>query len=78
MDGYLTLSNKTNNISDKNAGIVLLVREGMKVDKGEKIARIFYSIDNENFFNSVSKIKESIVLSKTKPNIHKVFYKVIV
>lgn len=78
MDGYLTLSNKTNNTSDKNAGIVLLVREGMKVDKGEKIARIFYSIDNENFFNSVSKIKESIVLSKTKPNIHKVFYKVIV
>ena len=63
---------------DRNAGIVLLAREGTKVSYGDKIARVFYSIKNKNFPESTLFIKDAIKITKQKPLVHNVFYKVIV
>lgn len=63
---------------DRNAGIVLLAREGTKVNYGDKIVRIFYSISNKNFPEATNLIKEAVKMSKQKPVLHNVFYKVIV
>ena len=63
---------------DRNAGIVLLAREGTKVNYGDKIARVFYSIKNKNFPVATKSIKEAIKITKQKPILHNIFYKVIV
>lgn len=63
---------------DKNAGIVLLVGEGDKIDEGGKIARIFYNIKNKNFASTINILRDAIEIRQTKPQQRKIFYKVIV
>ena len=77
MQGYKTLANN-NGVFDKNAGIVLLAREGAKIDYGDKIARVFYSIGSRGYFDSINTFKEAIKVAKVKPSVHSVFYKVII
>lgn len=74
---YLKLSNTGTNLFDKNAGIVLLVREGDKIEKDDKVARIFYGIDNKNFCSSLADIRNSIVIEDNKPVLNKTIYKII-
>ncbi len=77
IQSYLKLSNSGKKDFDKNAGIVLLVREGDKIEKDKKIARIFYSIDNKSFCNTLSDIRKSIVIQEGKPSMKKTIYKVV-
>lgn len=78
INAYKSFSDKDDGSFDKNAGIVLMVREGSKVKKGDKIARLFYSIDNYNFAPSTALIRDCIVISRFKPRVKKVFYKIVV
>lgn len=75
--GYETLSLQDNNKIDKNAGVVLLIKEGSKVNFGDKLARVFYSFDNKQFFRAINPILDSIKISKSKPSVYKIFYKVV-
>ena len=78
INSYKHLSRGNGDYYDANAGVVMMVREGTKVNYGDKLMRVFYSIDNEFFCSSVEELKSSIVISKTKPSTHNVFYKVII
>lgn len=78
INSYKILSRGSGDYYDANAGVVMLVREGTKVQVGDKLMRVFYSIDNKYFCSSVNGFKESILITKSKPNLHKVFYKVVV
>lgn len=78
INSYKHLSRGNGDYYDANAGVVMLVREGTKINKGEKLMRIFYSIDNNYFCSSINQFKQAVVISKTKPTTHKVFYKVII
>jgi len=62
---------------DKNAGIVVLVREGQKVNVSDKLVRVLYSFNNSCFCESVKEIKDSIVIEKNKPAKNKIFYKIV-
>lgn len=73
LEAYKTLTKG----KDKNSGIVVLVREGQKVNVGDKLVRVLYSFKNSNFCESVKEIKESILVDKIKPAKSKVFYKVV-
>lgn len=68
---------KSKNI-DNNAGIVLLVGEGDKIEEGAKLARIFYNIKNKNFASTINMLRDSIEIRQAKPQQKKIFYKVIV
>lgn len=78
ISAYKKLSRGNNDYYDANASVVMLVREGSKINAGDKLMRVFYSIDNENFCSSVQEFKKAILITRTKPVVHKVFYKVIV
>ncbi len=62
---------------DKSAGFVLLIREGMKVKKADKLIRIFYNVKNNNFNKVYATLKNAIHINKVKPKTSKVFYKVV-
>jgi len=76
-NAYKKLSQAKTKKYDKNASLVILVREGQKVRVGQKLMRVFYSINNKAYFESVNDLSDSFYINKTKPNIHKVFYKVV-
>jgi len=83
-DGYITdiilqnLIDAYKIINDKHAGIVLLVREGSRVKTGDKLMRVFYSIDNKTYFDSINSLYDSIIIGKTKPlKPQKTFHKII-
>lgn len=63
---------------DDNAGLVLLAREGDKVQEGGKLVRIFYSFDNPNLPATLKLIKQSIEIKKTKKENHAFFYRVVI
>ena len=76
IDSYKKLS-LLNEEKDLNAGIVLLVSEGDKVEKGDKLARVFYNIENLNYFSTIADIRDSIAISEEKKIVNKTIYKVI-
>ena len=63
---------------DSEAGVVMLVREGDKIKANDKLMRVFYHVDNKNYFKAVSDLRNAVVITKTKPKTSKVFYKVVV
>lgn len=75
---YKKLAFKDDKIVDKNAGIVLLVGEGVKVYEGDYLARIFYNIDNKNFAQCLSTLKNAFEIDVTKPKAKKILYKVVI
>lgn len=75
---YKKLAFKDDKIVDKNAGIVLLVGEGVKVSEGDYLARIFYNIDNKNFAQCLSTLKNAFEIDVTKPKVKKILYKVVI
>lgn len=78
LKAYKNLAFDGNNIIDKNAGIVLLVGEGEKVECGDKLARIYYHINNSKFSSSLIILKNAFEVSQSKPRQRKILYKVIV
>lgn len=77
-NAYMNLAFKNGKLKDENAGIVLMVGEGDKIYEGDKIARIFYHIDNKNFSESVTMLKKAFRISQSKPQQRKILYKVII
>ena len=90
-DGYLTnidsygvycasqiLSTLDGEKIDKNAGIVLIAREGEKLQCGERVLGITYSFDNINFKRCYKYLENSVQIKNQKPSIEKLFIKVIV
>lgn len=63
---------------DREAGIVLVKREGAKVVRGEKIVRIYYGLDNSNYTSARKLVLDSITIGKTKSGASKILYKVVV
>ena len=63
---------------DKNAGIVLLEREGEKIIAGTKLARLTYSFNNENFTKALKQVDSSIMVRAQKPKLDKLLVKVFV
>jgi len=63
---------------DKNAGIIMLVREGAKVRIGDKIARIMYSFDNPNYPLALAGIRSALCVRSQKPKREKLLVKVYV
>lgn len=76
--GYLMLAGNSEKDFDKNAGVVMLKREGEKVKQGDKIARVHYSFDNENFPLALAKIQSAICVKAQKPKKEKLLVKVFV
>lgn len=77
-NAYMNLAFRNGKLKDENAGIVLMVGEGDKISEGDKIARIFYHIDNKNFSESVTMLKKAFRISQSKPQQRKILYKVII
>lgn len=77
-NAYQNLAFKNEKLIDCNAGIVLLVGEGDKVSTGDKVARIFYHIENKKFCSSIVMLKEAFEISQNKPKQKKILYKVVV
>jgi len=75
---YVDMSRSKKDYFDKDAGIVVLKREGQKVFAGDKLMRVFYNVENKGYFSVIEKMRSSVKISKTKPKTHKIFYKVIV
>lgn len=78
VNSYMNLAFKNGKIKDSNAGIVLMVGEGDKVFEGDKIARIYYNINNKEFSSCISSLKKAFAFSQTKQQQRKILYKVII
>ena len=74
---YKIISNNQKGKVDKNAGFVVLVREGDKILKNQKIIRVCYSIDNENYSKCYSLLKTCVVAGRIKPKAVQPLYKII-
>lgn len=62
---------------NRNVGVELLAREGDKVVKGEKIAKVYYALDDPSFAPSVACIRKCFSLEKIKPKKEEIIYKII-
>lgn len=62
---------------NRNVGVELLAREGDKVVKGEKIAKVYYALDDPSFAPSVACIRKCFTVSKLKPKKEEIIYKII-
>ena len=74
---YLVLAGEGKDF-DKNAGIVMMVREGAKVSQGDKVARVHYSFENQNFPVALPMIQSAICVRVQKPRREKLLVKVFV
>ena len=63
---------------DKNAGIIMLKREGDKVQVGDRIARVLYSFGNDNYPLALGDIREALCVKAQKPKREKLLVKVFV
>ena len=63
---------------DKNAGIVLMCAEGTPVKKGQKLAEVFFSLDNKRYFEKYKDLNDCFAVSEKKPVVNNLFYKVMV
>lgn len=62
---------------DGKAGLQLMVREGLKVGEGDKLVRIFYSIENKNLPQTIKALKDAIYITKVKSQNKKVLHKIV-
>lgn len=63
---------------NKNIGLTVLVREGKKVDIGDKLIRVFYNLGSKNYFKAIDTLKDSIDILKNKQPSKKIFYEVVI
>ena len=63
---------------DENSGIVMLVREGAKIEIGQKIARLTYSFDNKNFTRALKVASDSFLIKSSAVKHDKLLVKVFV
>ena len=63
---------------DADAGLVLMCAEGDKVFAGQKLAKVFYSHENNRYFKVVNNLKDAFKITKDKPNHTNLFIKVVV
>lgn len=63
---------------DQNAGLVLMCAEGNKVEKGQKLAKVFYSHDNNRYFKVAQDLFEAFEITKNKPNKTNLFIEVVI
>ena len=61
---------------DKDAGLVLMCAEGDRVTEGQKLAKIFYSHDNNRYFKVAQELYDSFKITKEKPSLNNLFIKV--
>ena len=75
---YLRLlgTNGTDKLTDKNAGLILLVREGEHVTVGDKLARVIYSYDNHEYKKLYKDLTSAFSIMSNKPKLNKLFMKV--
>ena len=66
----------TDKLADKNAGLVILVREGEQVTVGDKLARVIYSYDNKEFKKAYKDLVGAFSVTSNKPKLDKLFMKV--
>ena len=77
INSYAILLNSNGKKKDLTAGYQLMVREGSKVNEGDKLVRIFYSINNTSFQKAYIELSRSIYITKNKQQSKKVFHKLI-
>ena len=76
--GFTLMQTLNGRVTDKNAGIVFIEREGAKLKMGDKIARITYSFENKNFAKAYKKMCDAVVVHPQKPKQEKLLVKVFV
>ena len=62
---------------NRNVGVELMVREGQKVLKGDKIAKVYYALDDPNFASAVMCIRKCFRVEKKSPTKKDVVFKII-
>ena len=66
-----------NGTINRNVGVELLAREGDKVIKGDKLAKVYYALDDPSFAPSVACIRKCFTVQKKKPEKADIIYKII-
>lgn len=62
---------------NRNVGVELMAREGQHVLKGEKLAKVYYALDDPNFASGVMCIRKCFKIEKKKPEKKNVVYKIM-
>ena len=62
---------------NRNVGVELMVKEGQKVLKGERLAKVYYALDDPNFAAAVLCIRNCFRVEKKAPEAKEVVYKII-
>lgn len=62
---------------NRNVGVELLAREGQHVLKGDKLAKVYYALDDPNFASAVMCIRKCFKVEKKKPEKKNVVYKIM-
>lgn len=67
----------TDGTINRNVGVELMAKEGDKVIKGERLAKVYYSLDDPNFASAVACIRKCFRIEKTKPAKKNLVYKIM-
>lgn len=62
---------------NRNVGVELMVREGDHVLKGDKLAKVYYALDDPNFASAVGCIRKCFKVEKQKPEKKKIINKIL-
>ena len=62
---------------NRNVGVELLCREGDKVIKGDKMAKIYYALDDPSFASAVASMRKCFRIEKITPEKVEIIHKVI-
>lgn len=62
---------------NRNVGVELMAREGQHVLKGDKLAKVYYALDDPNFASAVMCIRKCFKVEKRRPEKKNVVYKII-
>lgn len=62
---------------NRNVGVELMAREGQKVLKGDKIAKVYYALDDPNFASAVMCIRKCFRVEKKCPSKKDVVFKIV-
>ena len=62
---------------NRNVGVELMAREGAKVLKGDKLAKVYYSLDDPNFASAVMCIRKCFRVEKKAPKSKPVVFKIV-
>lgn len=62
---------------NRNVGVELMAKEGQKVLKGDKLAKVYYSLDDPNFASAIMCIRKCFRVEKNKPLKQEIVNKII-